>query len=195
MRIPQEYALELFKIAVHTRDLEIKLFWQRSLFFAGFIAAVFVALNSAPDSNSQIADSHFVRGLLLVVGTFFSLAWCLANRGGKYWQESWEQKVDELEQSLDAKFFAVWMKPEKKFFLYDSRLYSVSKLATFLSDLVLLAWVALVGDFFYPDIVGSIAQWRVPALLVPVLGLLALLLFGTRTSIDSNTKKAWKSQP
>ena len=36
--------LEAYKIAIETRNFEIKLFWQRSLFFAVFISVIFLGI-------------------------------------------------------------------------------------------------------------------------------------------------------
>ena len=36
------FDIEFFKLAIQARDLELRLFWQRSLFFGSFIAAIFI---------------------------------------------------------------------------------------------------------------------------------------------------------
>jgi hypothetical protein len=190
MKIPKKHALEFFKIAVNARDLELKLFWQRSLFFAGFIAAIFIGYYSI--RNDGIANPDLVKSLLLILGVFFSLAWCLANRGSKYWYESWEDKVNKSEELLEAEFFDQWVKPEKKFFLYKSQVYSVSKLAIFVSDLVFLAWLILVVIQFAPEFVRWFVEWRISILIVPIGIILYLLLVKTRTTIPSQVIDEWK---
>jgi len=145
MKIPEDNALEFFKIAIETRNLELKLFWQRSIFFAGFIAAIFIGYYSIKADSMPGSSVEMVRAILLILGALFSLAWCLANRGSKYWYESWEVKVSKAEKELGAEFFDEWIKPQDKFFLYRARLYSVSKLTIFLSDLVFIAWLSLIA--------------------------------------------------
>lgn len=44
-----------FKTAVEVRKLEIELFWKRSLFFWGFIAAAFTGLLALIDKHETIS--------------------------------------------------------------------------------------------------------------------------------------------
>jgi hypothetical protein len=78
-----------FDVAVQTRNLEIELFWKRSVFFWGFISAAFIGYAALRQSE--------VRTLLACFGLVCSFAWTLVNRGSKYWQEAWETKVERFE--------------------------------------------------------------------------------------------------
>jgi hypothetical protein len=129
--------LEAYKIAIDTRNLEIKLFWQRSLFFAAFISAIFVGYSSTE-------TDPFSKLMLSSLGFLLSFAWVLANRGSKYWYESWETKIGEIEEGYDSKLFGPWKKPQDKFFLYKARLYSVSKIAIYVTDLIFIGWVIIL---------------------------------------------------
>jgi hypothetical protein len=192
MTIPKKQSIEYFKLAVQSRNLELKLFWQRSLFFAGFIAAIFIALYSV-DANSLLADNKiFTKGLLLILGAFFSLSWCLANRGSKYWYEAWEQKVDLIEKECGAEMFGEWMKPQRKFFLYTSRLYSVSKLTIFLSDLVFVSWFLLSITHFWNEVTLWFVDWRVSVLVLPIIVALYLLIAKTRSTIPATILEEWR---
>ena len=117
--------LEAYKIAIDTRNLEIKLFWQRSLFFAAFTSAIFVGYSGA-------GTETFQKLILSSLGFLLSFAWLLANRGSKYWYESWETKIEEIDKDYEEKLFGPWKKPQDKFFLYKARLYSVSKIAIYI---------------------------------------------------------------
>ena len=195
IKIPKEHALEFFKIAIETRNLELKLFWQRSIFFAGFIAAIFIGFYSIKTDTMSDDNIQALRILLLILGTFFSLAWCLANRGSKYWYESWENKVSEAEKELEAVFFDEWVKPEEnKFFLYRSRLYSVSKLAIFLSDLVFLAWIVFITIHLAPEFMRWFTEGRVSILIIPLAIIIYLLLVETRTTVPPNVQNEWKNK-
>jgi hypothetical protein len=66
------------------------------------------------------------------------------NRGSKYWQESWEQKVERAELETIGKWFAHEEPVLHKFWLWRARKFSVSKLVIALSDYVFLLWVSLV---------------------------------------------------
>ena len=88
---------KIFEHASDIRKFEIGLFWQRSLFFWGFIAAAFVAYAAIADATPPDTD------LLLAIAAFgfvCSVAWALANRGSKYWQESWEAKLETFENDV-----------------------------------------------------------------------------------------------
>jgi len=82
----------LHAYAAETLDNEVERFWKRSLFFWGFIAAAFVAygvLIEKSDKDLPLAISCF--------GLICSIAWTLANRGSKYWQYHWEEKLKSVE--------------------------------------------------------------------------------------------------
>jgi hypothetical protein len=82
----------ILALAAEVRKFEIERFWARSIFFWGFIAAAFVAY--AQLYNKDAKDSALI---VACFGFVCSIAWTLANRGGKYWQEAWEQKVRSAE--------------------------------------------------------------------------------------------------
>lgn len=131
--------MKAYETAIETRKFEIQLFWTRSLFFWGFIASAFVAYAALYRASS---------GLTVVVSCFglvCSFAWSLGNRGSKYWQESWETKVEKMEPSITGTMFSV---PENvqchKTFWLRARMFSVSKLAIALSDYTILLWLSLI---------------------------------------------------
>jgi len=90
--------LEQFKIALEIRNLEIRLYWERSNYF--------LALNSA------VAAGFFALGekapqALAWIGAICSFFWLGANLGSKFWQARWEEKLRDVERRLypDLKFF------------------------------------------------------------------------------------------
>ncbi len=146
-----------FDLAVQVRAFEIGLFWQRSLFFWGFISSAFVGYAALRGRNPEL-------GLVIACfGMVCSCAWTLLNRGSKYWQESWETKVEREEDGAIGKFFAqeedvqdwkcCWLRARK---------FSVSKLAIALSDYVFLLWFSLVGveilRQYIPTSVGTLKR-------------------------------------
>lgn len=126
-----------FDVAFHTRQFEIDLFWKRSLFFWGFIGAAFVAIGALKGDAP---------GLSLLVSSFgfiCSLAWTLVNRGSKYWQQQWESKIEGVEDRVTGALFKVReTKPDKGW--WGGYPYSVSKLATMVSDYVSLIWLLIL---------------------------------------------------
>jgi hypothetical protein len=148
-----------FGVALDTRNLEIQLFWSRSVFFWGFIAVAFAGYAALVRINS---------GLSLVVATFgfvCSIAWTLVNRGSKYWQEAWEQKILRLEPQEPEPLFARVEPPDlTKGQWLRGRQFSVSKVAIALSDYSVILWAALVGwelvqRYVRPDLVPCVREF------------------------------------
>lgn len=131
--------IKAYETAVETRRLEIELFWSRSLFFWGLIASAFVAYATLRRYSSDISV------VVACFGFVCSIAWSLGNRGGKFWQESWETKVERIEPDVTGAMFA---EPEEvqthKNFWLRGRRFSVSKLAIALSDYTIILWLAVI---------------------------------------------------
>lgn len=126
-------------VSIQIRNLEIDLFWKRSLFFWGFIASAFIGYAALRNQQSDLAI------VVACFGMVCSCAWALLNRGSKYWQENWEIKVERFEIAVTGILFGK-EEPEQ---LYKgpwlrARKYSVSKLAVALSDYVFVLWLAIV---------------------------------------------------
>jgi hypothetical protein len=107
------------------------------LFFWGLIAAAFLAYANIKDSDATI------RFAIVCGGFIFSLGWTLVNRSIKYWQENWERKVERAERSASVQLFHNREAVQAKFFLWQARQYSGSRLAIALSDFTVVAWVFL----------------------------------------------------
>lgn len=123
--------------ASEVRKFEIERLWQRSLFFWGPLLVAFGGYAKFFETQPRAALGAAAFGF---VG---SLAWTLQNRGSKYWQEAWEQKVEAVqEQVLGAPLFS---NPEiaKRQGWLSARRYSPSKLAIILSDYVMIAFLGL----------------------------------------------------
>lgn len=182
-------AIDYYKIAIKTRDFEIKLFWHRSIFFAGFVSAVFTAYHTIG------ASSIILKHLLTCVGILLSLCWCLANRGSKYWYESWEKKVCYLEKELGANLFACWSLPNKSgCLLFHGSFRSVSKLAMAVSYIVLLGWIVILGRMFILLVVPAptievIKGFGIPVIYGLFLLMMIIILIDTKTTIPNNVKQ------
>lgn len=139
---PKEQAVKRLDLAVQTRNFEIELFWKRSLFFWGFIATAFAGYAALRQSKTELAV------VIACFGMVCSFSWALVTRGSKYWQESWESKVDQYEASVIGKLFAheEALQIHKGRWL-QARRYSVSKISIALSDYIFILWlVILVGE-------------------------------------------------
>lgn len=82
--------------ATEVRRFEIERLWQRSTFFWTFIGAALVAYGAIYHAGQPSR----LLWLISAFGGLTSLAWTLQNRGSKYWQETWEQKVALVELSV-----------------------------------------------------------------------------------------------
>jgi hypothetical protein len=172
---------DILKYAADVRKFKIEKFWQRSLFFWGFIAAAFVAY------AALYAKDDLLTLFIACFGLVCSFAWTLQNRGGKYWQEAWEQKVESVEVAvLGAPLFS---NPErrKRKGLWGASRFSVSRLTIALSDFTVIVWMALAARvaarlLLLPDLC-DINWFALTALVVTALYVTLLLVCG-RTKLD-----------
>jgi len=133
---------EILKYAADVRRFEIERFWHRSLFFWGFISVAFVAYSQLAKNGGDLPF------YIACFGSVCSVAWTLQNRGGKYWQEAWEQKVESVEDAvLGAPLFRNREPLQRKGF-WGAQTFSVSKLAIAMSDFTVLVWVVLAVKAF-----------------------------------------------
>jgi hypothetical protein len=178
-----EDSMGQFEIAVQTRNFEIDLFWKRSLFFWGFISAAFVAYAGLRKSSPEI-------GLIMgCLGTVCSLSWTLVNRGSKYWQESWEQRIGDLKEDKRANLFADEKPVILKGHWLSARKYSVSKLVISLSDYVFILWAFLltseIFNYFLKPIANNIKRTGLIAFIVFSIAYLICILAYTQKSKDA----------
>ena len=134
----QDQLEERFKSAVQARAQELELFWKRSLFFWGFISSAFIGFAATAEKHPPIATT------LACFGVVCSLAWTLVNRGSKYWQENWEQKVGNTEGPIVGTHFRS-QEPRQDKGAFSAYRFSVSRLAIALSDFTAFVWMALVA--------------------------------------------------
>lgn len=127
-----------YDVAIETRTLEIELFWKRAIFFWAFVAAAFAAFSSTYDKHPALA--LLVSGF----GVICSVTWSLANRGSKYWQQTWESRVEKLEQEITGPLFGSDsnVQTNAPYWLRAQR-FSVSKLTIALADCITLLWSLL----------------------------------------------------
>ena len=136
----KEQNTKAFDTSFDTRKFEIGLFWQRSLFFWGFIAASLVAYGEITKEKDY---DHDIALAIACFGLVCSVAWTLANRGSKYWQGAWEARVETTEKDvLGIEMFKDDYTPRRRDWWGEWR-YSVSRLTMALSDFAVGLWVLL----------------------------------------------------
>lgn len=130
----EDDVLELYKIAVDTRKLELDLFWKRSGFFWGFLAVTLAGYFA-------VKDVPHIRLILSHVGVVASFTWWMVNRGSKYWHENWEAMVRLLEGNEPGLFGQTAHLQEKGTFGAAS--YSVSRITIFFSAYMMWLFIGL----------------------------------------------------
>lgn len=146
-----------YDAATRAREFEIDLFWKRALFFGGFLTIAFAGLVTARSSNPNLAV------MVAAFGSVCAWTWTLANRGSKFWYESWEGKLQDAEAAITGPLFGQIVLPRDKGWL-AARRYSVSRLAIGLSDFALIVWACILSNEViglwcqsFPEQIGRIA--------------------------------------
>jgi hypothetical protein len=171
-----------FEFVAQELRIEIGLFWQRSIFFWGFIAAAFVAygvLVKEPDKEIALAISCF--------GLVCSIAWTLMNRGSKYWQVAWEAKLNSVEGGALGRSVYSNIEPNTDQGFWGAWRYSVTRLTIALSDFTVLVWLAL-GLKASPF--GQGTPWKcIPIVMIAATFVYILAIFiGARSRVPSHLK-------
>lgn len=119
-------------------EVEIGLLWRRTLIFWGITLAGFTAYTYSFDKSAIYAL------LIANFGFISSFVWTLANRGGKFWQDSWDQHIKKLEPKvLGYKLSHEPREAPKKGFWSGVR-FSPSRLLIALSDYVTFVWFLIL---------------------------------------------------
>jgi SAM-dependent methyltransferase len=128
-----------FDIAHDNRKFEIEMLWKRSVFYWGFIAASFAGFVA---TEKTIGSASLI---FAAFGFLCSLAWSAGNRGSKYWQEYWENKVVHLQNLVTGDLF-IDHYPQRQSWRrqFAPRRLSVSKLAIGISDYTVVVWLGLL---------------------------------------------------
>ena len=128
-----------FDVAHENRKFEIEMLWKRSIFYWGFIAASFVGFVA---TEKAIGSASLI---FAAFGFLCSLAWSAGNRGSKYWQEYWENKVVHLQNLVTGDLF-IDHYPQRQDWRkqFAPRRLSVSKLTIGISDYTLVVWLGIL---------------------------------------------------
>ena len=98
--------VELFKIALETRNFEIQLFWKRCSYFLAINTALVTALAAAMFALSNGSNQEAFWPLFFGIcfaGFFICIAWIQVAFGSQFWQKHWEWVVEKHQESLGFK--------------------------------------------------------------------------------------------
>lgn len=188
---------ETLKYALEIRKFEIDLYWKRTGYFWGLIAATFAGYISLQNNTNSPDCSNSLIFLVTCIGLTLSLGWYLANRGSKYWQENWERHVDVLEDNVLGPLYKTtlafgWKKALNPL---DSYPFSVSKINQILSLYITLIWFGLSYVAFQPFVPSFLSdfpfQLQSPHIiaLITFLCLIFLLISSQGSSQKESTRK------
>ena len=134
-----------FKKAWEIRNFEIDKFWQRSLYFWGFISLIFTGYIIIITSDTKdIVEKMHIDLYMILLGCIFSVGWFLVIRGSKRWQDNWEEHIDKLEDKITGPLYKTIYYKGKKF-------YSVSKINEILALVVIAVWLLLFARYIYDN--------------------------------------------
>jgi hypothetical protein len=111
-----------------------------------------------------------------------SVAWTFVNRGSKYWQIHWEEKLKTVEVAVfgDEFYSREIQNPDQR--VWGALRYSVTKLAIALSDFTILVWLVLI---FKASPFAKNAGWtclEIAMVSVAILYVIGMLVGTGRTS-------------
>lgn len=81
--------IEVYKIAVATRQFELTQFWNRCNYFLVLNSGLFAAFFTIPEAQ--------LRACAAIIGYIICILWFRVALGSKFWQMRWEHAVEELE--------------------------------------------------------------------------------------------------
>jgi uncharacterized membrane protein len=156
-----------FKRACENRDFEISNFWKRALYFGGFIAIIFNGyVNILTGKNADAVKASPLDLYLILLGIIFSVAWLLAIKGSKQWQENWEQHINKLEDEITGPLY-------KTIYCEGERLYSVSKICKMLAWIIIGVWVFIFFKYLYKNwgmLKNTLSNWDTKIFVIfPIL--------------------------
>jgi hypothetical protein len=131
--------VKAFEIALKTREFEINLYWTRANYFWLFVSAIAVGWY-------HTKDLLFINFSVMLLGFTVSFVWFCVSRGGKYWQDNWEDNIYYLSRILKVPVFELLLDTsgDDCYKLSSAYRYSVSKLNQFVSLAVTLFWMLLI---------------------------------------------------
>ncbi|WP_323640870.1 hypothetical protein [Pectobacterium polonicum] len=147
-----------FKQVSDIRKFEIELYWKRATYFWTLISVSFIGYFSMVSSSSSTYKFSFSL-VISLVGLVLAIAWFLANKGSKFWQENWENHMDLLEDEITGPLYKTVLlrynhnKIEEigvcERYITGPQEYSVSKINQWVGFFIILIWIGLVSFSFY----------------------------------------------
>lgn len=146
-----------FKLAIELRNFEIELYWKRTAYFWAFVLIAFGGFITVISIESYAFDNELWLLAVSCFGIVMSSAWVLVNRGSKYWQENWENHIDQLEDDIVGPLYKTILERPRNLANFINPLapfkFSVSRVNQIVSVFVWFIWLSL---FVYSSIEAEI---------------------------------------
>jgi TRAP-type C4-dicarboxylate transport system permease small subunit len=173
---------EALNKAWETRNFEIDKFWQRSMFFWGFIVLISTGYVTVVTGKSYDTEKvMYLDFYLILLGIIFSFAWLFVIKGSKQWQENWEEHINYLENEITGPLY-------KTIYYKGKNYYSVSKITKMLAGAIIVTWFFLLGHYIYANcnIIRNLFEFafkrpkEIIFLLLPLIGTVIFIFFMKR---------------
>ena len=151
------------------RQFEIRLYWQRSLFYWGFVLTLFAGLSLITTSEEFIkvisSDKNESSNTILLMmafgisllGSFVSYAWRYIEKSSHAWQQNWELHIDFLEDDVTGRLYKTPLGKRDDFF-------SVSKITKTVITAFTIFWALaniVIATYLFPELYQSIQPFFV----------------------------------
>lgn len=151
---------EAYEIALDTRKFEIELYWRRTTYFWALLGAIFTFYGISSFRSDDLDVRQFGQIISSALGVILSLAWILANKGSKFWQENWEAHVDLLEELFAGPLFKTVLFQPQEGYLLRACPYSVSKINLVVSYFVFFIWCLIFLKNIFPQFDDIIVKFE-----------------------------------
>jgi len=129
------------KKAWEVRNYEIDKFWQRSIFFWGFIFVLFAGYGFLITSDYfALAQKMYFDLYIILLGIIFSVAWFLVAKASKYYQENWEAHIERLEYEIMGPLYKTVLRQKS---------HSISNILIAITVVVIAIWFFLLLRYFF----------------------------------------------
>jgi hypothetical protein len=183
VRIDMKKIKAAYNKAWEIRNFEIDKYWQRTAYFWGFIAIIFVGYISVI-TNIDNVTNKYLEFYLISLGLIFSIGWFFVLLGSKTWYENWEGHIDLLEEYISGPLYRIVRYRGRMF-------YSVSKINEILAIVVCLVWLGLFFQYLldnYRLVSPKQADWPATITCGVVLIVIFIIAFGYPVDDYKSTK-------
>ncbi len=166
------------KYAHEIRQFEIRLYWQRALYFWGFMT-VLLAGYGLLITQKPLLDTNLAALGVAGIGFFISFVWRYVEKGAKNWQANWEFHIDFLEDSVTGKL-------HKTVIGEDGNFFSVSGSNSKIIVAICILWFGAIFLAFVRIIQCAIDKFGLPScwmIVAMIVASIIIVLFSVQINV------------